>query len=503
MRVFRSPWLVIVLLAAASMGGGAWAAKALQRPPPPDGSRAARGFRDALETIRENHVDRSDREELYGSATRGLLSALDDPYAELLTEEAYRRYNDRMSGTRLGLRLQLLTHSGGSAGSALRSLRADAGIDPRDEILAVNGVSTVGWTPADAARALAGDKGTTVTLLVRPYGSRTPEIRRVARTAIHVSAVSRGIVLRDGTGYLSFETSTEAAPAELRAAIVDLQRRGMRRLVLDLRQNPGGLIPQAVAIADLFLDPGDTIATTRGRNAESSRTFVDRERQPWPRLPVALVVNRGTASAAELIAGALQDHDRARIIGTSTYGKGVIQTTFPLGEEVAVKFTTARWYTPSGRTVQRSDSTYLTHGRVFKSAKGRALAEGEGIVPDLIVKQARPPADLVLDRAFAEELPIFEAVMARYVAELEAAGGPLARSGTVTPGMQEELWRRLVASGLETPRRVYDRVLPYVREKVSDELVSEIWGEEPALRRRLAADRQVQAAIAALVKGRL
>jgi carboxyl-terminal processing protease len=502
MRVFRSPWLVIALLSAASLGGGAWAAKALKRAPAPDGSRPAQAFREALQTIRENHVDRPGRDELFGSATRGLLSSLDDPYAELLTDDAYRRYNDRMSGTRLGLRLQLRTHSGGSAGSALRSLRADAGIDPRDEILAVNGVSTIGWTPADAARALAGDKGTTVTLLVRPFGSTTSEIRRVARTAVHVPAVSRGVVLRDGTGYLSFETSTEAAPSEMRAAIADLRRRGMRRLVLDLRQNPGGLIPQAVAIADLFLDPGDTIAITRGRNAESSRVFVDRERQPWPRMPVALLVNRGTASAAELIAGALQDHDRARIVGTSTYGKGVIQTTFPLGTDVAVKFTTARWYTPSGRSVQRSDSTYLTPAKVFRSEKGRKLTEGEGIVPDVIVKQVRPPADLVLDRAFGEDMPIFEVVMARYVAELAAAAGPQARSGTVTPGMQEELWRRLAASGIATPRRIFDRVTPYVREKVSDELVSEVWGEEPALRRRLASDRQVQTAIASLVRGR-
>ena len=497
-------WVAILALAAASFAGGGMLARATWEPYQRDESDEARAFREAVATIAENHVSEPADDALYRDATRGLLASLDDPYAELLADEAYRRYNQRMAGTRFGLRLQLRTHQGGSviAGASLRSFGAEAGLDPRDEILAINGVSTEGWTPADAARALEGGKGTIVTLLVRPHGSTKTELRRVARTEIHVSAVSPGVLLSGGTGYLSLHASTEAAPRELRDAIAALRARGMKRLVLDLRQNPGGLIPQAVAMADLFLDPGDTIALTRGRTAEHSRVYVDRQPQAWPRMPVALLVNRNTASAAELLAGALQDHDRARIIGTATFGKGVIQTTFPLAEEVAVKFTTSRWYAPSGRSIQRADSV-RQEGTHFRSASGRPLPAGEGIVPDIVIAPVRPPAATVVDRGFGTDLPIFEAVLDAYVKELRAHGGAQVRAAIVTPAMMEELWNRLETAGNQTPRRIYDRIAPYVRETFSDMMVQQVWGEEAALRRRLSADAQVRAAVGALAGARV
>ena len=497
-------WVAILALAAASFAGGGMLARATRQPYQRDESGAARAFREAVAAIEDNHVSEPTADALYRDATRGLLASLDDPYAELLADEAYRRYNQRMAGTRSGLRLQLRTHQGGLviAGASLRSFSVEAGLDPRDEILAINGISTDGWTPADAARALEGGKGTIVTLLVRPHGSTKTELRRVARTEIHVSAVSPGVLLSGGTGYLSLHASTEAAPRELRDAIAALRARGMTRLVLDLRQNPGGLIPQAVAMADLFLDPGDTIAHTRGRTVEHSRVYVDRLPQAWPRMPVALLVNRNTASAAELLAGALQDHDRARIVGTSTYGKGVIQTTFPLAAEVAVKFTTSRWYTPSGRSIQRADS--LTQdGRRFRSSRGRPLPAGEGIVPDVVVTPVRPAAAIVVDRGFGTDLPIFEAVLDTYVKELKAKGGAQVRAAVVTPAMTEELWTRLAAAGNQTPRRIYDRITPYVRETLSDAMVREVWGEEPALRRSLSSDGQVHAALKALAAERV
>ena len=163
--------LIVVGLASGSFAGGRWLAREAYHPPAVDDSRAARAFRASLETIRSNHIESPGRHELYGSATKGLLASLKDPYAEFLTDDAYRRYNERMSGTRLGLRLQLRPQIGGAAaGSALRSLRADAGIDPRDVILAVNGVSTSGWTPADV-NVVTGDTRTFA------WGTGTPCLR--------------------------------------------------------------------------------------------------------------------------------------------------------------------------------------------------------------------------------------------------------------------------------------------------------------------------------------
>ncbi len=146
---------------------------------------------------------------------------------------------------------------------------------------------------------------------------------------------------------------SDGAAEELRAVVDRLVDEGMTSLVLDLRSNPGGLIREGVAVASLFLHPGDTVATSVGRSPEHSKTYLAGESANWDDLRLALLVNRGTASSAELVAGALQDHDRAVVIGTASYGKGVLQTTYPLGEDVAIKLTTARWFTPSGRTVQR------------------------------------------------------------------------------------------------------------------------------------------------------
>lgn len=478
----RSPWFAIAALAVTAFAGGGVAARALYKPGPVDQSRTATLFRAALETVRANHVDGPERADLYGSAMAGLLAGLDDPYAELLRNESLRLYNQRMSGTRLGLRLQLRKHEGGMniVGGSLRALRTDAGIGPGDEILAVNGRSTEGWTPADAARALAdaGSAGSVVTLLVRPHGSESTEIRRVARTEVHVPAVSPGVLLSGSTGYLALHASTESAPEELRQAIVSLRERGMKRLVLDLRHNPGGLIPQAVRMASLFLGRGDTIAITKGRAVSHSRIYVDREAEVWPDMQVTLLVNRSTASAAELFAGALQDQDRATIVGTPTYGKGVIQTTFPLGNETAVKFTTARWYTPSGRSVRGEDST-----------------SSNGIIPDVAVA-GMPAADRVLARMFGTQYELFQIVLATHIDGLRAGGAREVRAGVPTRAMQQDLWTRFVAAGGRMDRDKFEQAGPYVRERMRDESVRQVWGEEAALRRELTNDPQVQAALA-------
>ena len=140
---------------------------------------------------------------------------------------------------------------------------------------------------------------------------------------------------------------SETSADELTRAVGDLVKQGMKSLILDLRANPGGLLDQGVAVSELFLDPGQEVVATRGRAPNSTKTFRDARPQPWPRLPVVVLVNGGTASAAEIITGALQDHDRAVVVGTPTFGKGLVQSLWQLTPETALKLTTARWYTPS------------------------------------------------------------------------------------------------------------------------------------------------------------
>jgi carboxyl-terminal processing protease len=479
----KTPWIVIAALSAVSYLGGARAARVLEGEPAVQPAEASL-FHAAIDTVLENHVDGGEREQLYDGAAEGLLASLGDPYAELLQDERYRSYNQRLSGTRLGLKLSLQPHEGGVTltPSALRAMGADIGIGPLDEILAVNGQSTDGWTPADAARALAGSDGTEITLLIRRHGSDRTETRRVARTEVHVPAVSPGVMLSGRTGYIALHAFTEAAPRELRDAVEGLRARGMRTLVLDLRHNPGGLIPQAVEAAGLFLDRGDTVAVTRGRTATHSRVYVSRTTQAWPELRLALLVNGGTASASELLAAALQDHRRAMVVGTTTFGKGVIQTTFPLREEVAVKFTTARWYTPRGSSIQRSDS-----------AEARS-----GVIPDVAVEPTRSSGRRILERVMGPDAELFTAVIGAYVGNLRAEGAAAVLNASVTPAMVEDLWRQFESAGASVTRKTFDRVKPHVRERLRGEIVRQMWGEEAALRIELSDDRYVTTALEAL-----
>lgn len=484
----KTPWIVIAALSATSYFGGAWAARVFQGEP--EGLPAeAELLRAAIDTVLENHVDGGERQALYDGAAEGLLASLGDPYAELLQDERYRSYNQRLSGTRLGLKLSLQPHEGGVTltPSALRAMGADIGIGPLDEILEVNGHSTAGWTPADAARALAGSDGGEITLLIRRHGSDRTEVRRVARTEVHVPAVSPGVMLSGRTGYIALHAFTEASPRELRDAIEGLRARGMRTLLLDLRHNPGGLIPQAVEAAGLFLDRGDTVAVTRGRTPTHSRVYVSRTQETWPGLRLAVLVNGATASASELMAAALQDHGRATIVGTPTFGKGVIQTTFPLREEVAVKFTTARWYTPNGSWIQRSDSAEVK----------------TGVVPDVTVETIRSSGRRILDRVMGTDAELFAAVVGAYVGNLRAQGAAVVLNATVTPEMVEELWRQFEAAGGSVSRRTYDRVAPHVRDRLRGEIVRQMWGEEAALRIELSDDRYVTTALEALQSRRV
>src|ERR1041384_219337 len=224
------------------------------------------------------------------------------------------------------------------------------------------------------------------------------------------------MMLDDKVGYILLTPVSETSAQELTDAVSGLTQKGMKSLVLDLRGNPGGLLDQGVAVSELFLDPGQEVEETRGRAANTSRTYRDAKPQPWPNLPVVVLTNGFTASAAEIITGALQDHDRAVVVGTPTFGKGLVQSLWQLTPETALKLTTARWFTPSGRTIQRKskneedqlaqaeaaeqgrDTTPPDTTQVFHTDRGRVEFGGGGIRSDVFIKPdtfTTPAPDLV------------------------------------------------------------------------------------------------------------
>jgi carboxyl-terminal processing protease len=324
---------------------------------------------------------------------------------------------------------------------------------------------------------------------------------------VHVPAISPSLLLTPTVGYAALHTLSEGAADELSTAVWNLRKQGMRSLVLDLRNNPGGLIREGVQVAQLFLDKGDTVATTRGRTSGHTKVYVADAAQRWPGLNVVLLVNDGTASSAELIAGALQDHDRAVVLGLPTYGKGVLQTTYPLGNEMAIKLTTARWFTPSGRSVNRprtaADSVMeaqrasaLARGMQFRTDGGRPLTEAGGIVPDLMVKRDGYTAG---ERTFLDSLGnnygLFRKALEETAAKARTGGTITEETFTVTAAMREDVRASLVARGVRLQPAVFDGAATYIDRQLSYEIARAVFGDAAANRRRLLDDRQLRMAL--------
>jgi carboxyl-terminal processing protease len=495
----RARWCGLLAIVALAVISGGWL---LRRKAAPEGTvyQQARLFENVVASIHNHYIDSLEEGELYQTAAKALVGSLRDPYAELLSRESYRQYQRQMAGTEVDVGWNPELANGRSA------------IAPGDEVLSIDGKSTRGWSARRLEEALTGGTGAFVTLVVRPRGSTLPIVRRLTRTVVHVPATSQGIMLGGRVGYIELRRISDGAAAELRQAVDRLVSEGMTGVVLDLRGDPGGLINEGVRVASLFLNPGDTVAISRGRSPDHSKIYLAGQSGNWNELRVALLVNQGTASSAELLAGALQDHDRALVVGTPSFGKGVLQTTYPLGDEIALKLTTARWYTPSGRSVQRPRSDDdggignripALAPRIFHSASGRPIPDASGILPDLTVRGTpRSEAERALLTALSEDLSLFRSVLSGYAADVKRTGPPKSELFRVTEEMRNQVYDRLVQIGLELPRPTFDNASAYVDDQLGYEISRAVFGPAAEARRRALSDRQMQAAVRLLRRAR-
>jgi carboxyl-terminal processing protease len=498
MKTFpRARWAAFASLLVLTFISGGW----LLRPAPAaEGGvyEQARLFEGVVGTIHRHYIDSLPEGDLYERAADALVESLHDPYAELLLKDSYREYQRQMAGTEVDLER-------GPSESGWEGRTIGDVLSPGDEILSIDGQNTRGWSADRLEEALRRGASATVTVVVRPRGSARPVVRRFTRTEVHVSAASRGVMLSDGVGYIVLRRMSQGAADELRASVDTLVAQGMTSLVLDLRSNPGGLIREGVGVAGLFLQPGDTVATSVGRTSSRVKTYLAESPGAWDNLRLAVLVNRGTASSAELVAGALQDHDRAVVLGPPPSGKGVLQTTYPIGDDVALKLTTARWYTPSGRSVQRprSDTTGgpgnrlpSTQPRVFFSSRGRVVPDASGILPDLLVRaMPRSEGERLLAIRLGEEMSRFRDVLAGYAAELRAEQVTEVDPKVMTPERRDTLFARLEEAGIHLDRATYDLAGNFVQEQLGNELARAFFGSDSLLRRKAKNDRQLQAAL--------
>jgi len=415
-------------------------------------------FVEVLHAVQTSYVDEIETGRLVAGGLRGMVRGL-DASSEYLDEKEWNEHRASLAGEFDGVGVFVDSQDGWPVVIApLEGSPAwDAGLAAGDVITRVDGHSTWSLGPPEMAARMRGAPGTTVTLtVVRGEEPREREMV-LKRDRVEVPAVRDVVVMPGGVGYLRLAAFNERAIAEVRAALDTLRRGGARSLVVDLRGNPGGLVDQAVGVAGSFLPAGALVTYTEGRRPENSQKLLAPRGAPRVAWPMAVLVDGGTASAAEILAGSLQDLDRALVVGTNTYGKGTMQSLLPLRSgEGAVKLTTARYHTPSGRTISRpvaaspldedeeaveeeaplpaAPDTVAADSAArptFRTPSGRVVRGGGGITPDLVVlPDSLPPARGTAARAALAGDPVFQ----RAADVLRRAKGPADVFAALAPG---------------------------------------------------------------------
>jgi len=462
-------------------------------------------YESVFRRVQNDYVDPVSDSALYVKSVDGMLYELRDPYSTFLPPDRFARLNESTSGNYAGLGVEVDLRDGWlivvaplPGGPAER-----AGLQPGDRITEIAGRPTKGWTNEEASKLLRGRPGTLVSLKIERPGVALPLEFRLERSTIHQSAVRRVSLLGDGVGYVDLKAFSDSTAKELSGAVNTLLSRGMKTLVLDLRTNPGGLLTQGVRVSDLFLNQGQRIVSMRGRLPETNRDYADTVQQKWPNLPLMVLVDGRSASAAEIVAGALQDHDRAVIVGTPTYGKGSAQSVIPFGDQGGLKITTARWFTPVGRSITRrqpsdddTEDPLPTKRERFHTDGGRIVYGGGGITPDVIAGDSTIPlSEGNFMRALGEKASHFRDAVTDYALYLKGTGAVTSPDFVVTPAMRDEVWKRMRARGIDIPRSVYDEAEPLVSRVIAFDIARYVFGGEAEFRRRASVDKPLQKAL--------
>ena len=396
MLMFRRRLVLCLLVVLPVLAGGFLA----QNRGATDGARL---LDQVLNLVSQRFVDSLSSAGLYEKAARGLVKELNDPYSELFSPKELATFSQQTNGKYAGIGMQIEDQQGAITISKVfpHTPAEGAGVMEGDKILFVDSLSTHGWKTQQVSDYLIGKEGTKVAVKFGRLGVPEPIVISFTRQLIHIPAVPYAIVLGNHIGYLPVQRFNETSAHEVQTAVATLQSEGVKGVILDMRGNPGGILDQSITMSNLFLRGGQEIVSVRTRVGDPQR-YTTRGDPVFPNLPVSVLTDEGTASASEIVAGALQDHDRALVVGSTSFGKGLVQTLFQVDGGYALKITTAKWYTPSGRSIQRErkfvngkfvetlpDSMETEAQRkarpAYKSDAGRTVYGGGGVTPDVLV----------------------------------------------------------------------------------------------------------------------
>jgi carboxyl-terminal processing protease len=468
---------------------------------------------ETIDRITTNYVDSISRDSVLINAARGLIAQLGDPYAQLFSPAELAAFTRNTIGERYGgLGMSVESHDSGTFIVRVfeGSPGAKLGIRPGDRIDSVDGTPVRGFALDQVTRRTTGPVNTTVTLTIYSPRTRTTRTVDAQRALVNAPAVPFPMMLEPGIGYLPLQRFSGTSAPELRQAVARLKADGATRFVLDLRGNGGGDLNAAEDVSQVFLRRGQSIVSVRHRGQPEDRRVADVDGASLTD-PLVILVDGGTASASEIVSGALQDHDRAVVIGTTTFGKGLVQGLYRLNGGWALKMTTGKWYTPSGRLIQRDyrmnengqlvevlpDSLETDSVRrsrpVFRSAAGRPVYGGGGITPDVIVSPdtlSSTEQQLLgaLNRTGGRVSSGIFAVALRHLETTRPAF-------IVPPSWGDTLYREFNRRGINVDRGVFDAGATLVTRLLDRRLASLAHGDSVVVRHALPYDPQLRRAI--------
>jgi carboxyl-terminal processing protease len=511
-RLLAAAFFLVTVTVAGGIAGGRLGAVSDATNP------GFKEYSDILATARAWYADDVPANKLVYASIHGMLGTL-DPHTNFLEPEEYSSMVEKQRGSFYGLgiiiskrngKVTVITPVEGSPAARL-------GIRAGDIIDRVEGQS-IDDLPVDAVvKKLKGPKGTKVHITILRPGLDEPLQMTVTRAEIPTNSVSYALLLEPGVGYIRLKDFTHTSAPEIQENWEKLEKQGMKKLVFDLRGNPGGLLDQAIAVSDFFLGKNEKVVVTRGRNGTQEQSFAAPGKNTHARIPVVILVNKGSASASEIVAGALQDHDRAVIVGQTSWGKGLVQSVYNLSDGAGLALTSAKYYTPSGRCIQRDYKDVLEYlspedeegeseeagpardvastqrKESFRTDAGRTVYGGGGITPDVFVKA--PTLTRFAVTLYARGL-FFE-----FAVDYRAKHPDVPRDFQMTPAVRQEFFKFVDGKpGLslegKTQASYEAEADPSILDRaIREELLTAAYGREAGYRVNMEGDVQLKKAL--------
>jgi len=518
MRRYRPLPAVLFAILVSALVGGFFGRSALATDDKvPEHYRA---FTAALNAIETSYIDKVDSDNVVYGAVRGMLGTL-DPHSSFFSPKEYAQMRERQEGRYYGIGVSIQAIDGDITAMQVfeQSPAYKKGVRRGDVLANVAGEDTKGWTVDQAMHKLRGAKGTTVYVGVKRRGY--PEMIKfeLVRDEVYIPTVPAYFMIDDTTGYIRMQDFGENTDRDVKHALRDLSSKGMKRLLFDIRGNPGGPLDQAIKVSNEFLPKGKMIVYTRGRVPNSDQDYRATEESEFTEMPIVALVNRNSASAAEIVSGALQDHDRAYLVGETTFGKALVQSVYRISGGAGLALTTAHYYTPSGRIIQRpwdaSFDEYLSYTLRDQDANkphnpsdlkhtdsGRPVYTGGGIEPD---KRVAGPLEGFNPGRFGRML-VARGEFANYAQKYAAEGDMrvtqastnrklVKRNFVVDEAMVSDFKEQMKTDKLRTDDEAFAKDAEFIKAMIRFEIDNAVFGIADARRHLITVDPQAQMAL--------